>query len=75
MTVESPCVNVCKLDAARVCIGCGRSVAEIRDWKASSDGAKRRIVERIRRQGYPRPDAVPAMEQAIPKSAITEPQS
>jgi predicted Fe-S protein YdhL (DUF1289 family) len=62
--VESPCVNVCKLDAARVCIGCGRSVAEIRDWKASSDGAKRRIVERIRRQGYPRPDAVPAITES-----------
>ena len=66
MSVESPCVNVCKLDAARVCIGCGRSVAEIRDWKATSDGVKRRIVERIRRQGYPRPDAV---------TTITETQS
>ena len=64
MTVESPCVNVCKLDAARVCIGCGRSVAEIRDWKASSDGAKRRVVERIRRLGYPRPDAVPAITES-----------
>ncbi|MCA3261545.1 MAG: DUF1289 domain-containing protein [Telmatospirillum sp.] len=64
MTVESPCVNVCKLDAARVCIGCGRSVAEIRDWKGSSDGAKRRVVERIRRQGYPRPDAALAITES-----------
>ncbi len=64
MAVESPCVNVCKLDAHRVCIGCGRSVAEIRDWKASSDGAKRRIVERIRRQGYPRPDAILAITES-----------
>ena len=57
-------MNVCKLDAHRVCIGCGRSVAEIREWKASSDGAKRRIVERIRRQGYPRPDAVLAITES-----------
>jgi predicted Fe-S protein YdhL (DUF1289 family) len=64
MAVESPCVNVCKLDEARVCIGCGRSVAEIRDWKASGDGAKRRIVERIRRQGYPRPDALRAITES-----------
>ena len=64
MSVESPCVNVCKLDAARVCIGCGRSVAEIRDWKATSDGVKRRIVERIRRQGYPRLGAVTTITEA-----------
>jgi uncharacterized protein len=64
MTVESPCVNVCKLDAARVCIGCGRSVAEIREWKAASDGVKRRILDRVRRQGYPRPDAVLAITES-----------
>jgi hypothetical protein len=39
-------------------------VAEIRDWKASGDGAKRRIVERIRRQGYPRPDALRAITES-----------
>jgi len=29
--IESPCVKICKL-VERVCIGCGRSQDEIRDW-------------------------------------------
>ncbi len=52
----SPCVNVCKLDEARDCIGCGRSVAEIRAWKTMTDGQRRRIMERLARQGFPKPE-------------------
>jgi len=30
---QSPCVAVCALDTrARLCIGCGRTIAEIGEW-------------------------------------------
>jgi hypothetical protein len=28
----SPCCQVCRLDRDDVCIGCGRTAREIRDW-------------------------------------------
>jgi uncharacterized protein len=39
--VPSPCRDVCQLDAAGVCIGCGRSIAEITEW--SRAGRERRL--------------------------------
>lgn len=43
--VESPCVNVCRLDAKRVCTGCGRTIDEIAQWRAMSDAERRAVVE------------------------------
>jgi uncharacterized protein len=31
-SVPSPCRDVCRLDAAGVCVGCGRTLAEIEEW-------------------------------------------
>ena len=40
----SPCVQVCMLDARDVCIGCGRSLAEIGEWSAASRPRRQEIV-------------------------------
>ncbi|MDE2220648.1 MAG: DUF1289 domain-containing protein [Gammaproteobacteria bacterium] len=32
VSVPSPCRDVCQLDAAGVCVGCGRTIAEISEW-------------------------------------------
>jgi len=32
VSVPSPCRDLCQLDQAGVCIGCGRTVAEITEW-------------------------------------------
>jgi predicted Fe-S protein YdhL (DUF1289 family) len=32
VTVPSPCRDVCQLDTQGICIGCGRSIAEITEW-------------------------------------------
>jgi len=46
MSVESPCIDVCKLDETRsYCIGCLRTLDEIRLWRDMSDGRKRRVLE------------------------------
>jgi predicted Fe-S protein YdhL (DUF1289 family) len=36
----SPCTGVCRLDVRQICIGCGRSAAEIGEWLGAS--AKRK---------------------------------
>ena len=43
--IESPCVKICTLDArAGLCLGCGRTVAEIAAWSAMTDGERARIM-------------------------------
>lgn len=42
--VPSPCMSVCKMDAHRVlCLGCLRTLQEIRDWSTMSDADKRTV--------------------------------
>ena len=41
--VPSPCVRLCTLDDADLCVGCYRSLDEIKRWGAL-DGAGRRAV-------------------------------
>ncbi|HTJ18050.1 MAG TPA: DUF1289 domain-containing protein [Steroidobacteraceae bacterium] len=44
--VESPCVNVCTLDAQKVCIGCGRTIEEIAVWSRLGDDERRAVCQR-----------------------------
>ena len=47
-SVPSPCISVCRLDeAGDGCVGCLRSLAEIREWSRMSDEDKRAIWQRI----------------------------
>lgn len=43
--VQSPCVSVCKLDEQKICVGCWRSLDEIRAWSKMSDQQKAIVVE------------------------------
>ncbi|TRX75321.1 DUF1289 domain-containing protein [Pseudomonas mangiferae] len=47
----SPCRRQCCLDDVQVCLGCGRTLGEIREWRDASDGRRLQIVEaaRVRR--------------------------
>jgi len=46
--VPSPCMSVCKMDEPRVlCLGCLRTLQEIRDWSTMSDADKRTVWTRI----------------------------
>lgn len=42
--IESPCTGVCTLDAANVCLGCGRHIDEIAAWGNASELRRREIV-------------------------------
>jgi predicted Fe-S protein YdhL (DUF1289 family) len=55
-SVPSPCVSVCTLDpVSDICIGCLRTVDEIREWPILSAEEKRRILAALeeRRRGTP----------------------
>ncbi len=46
--VESPCNKICTLNADNVCVGCGRSRAEIGAWSQLSDADKARVVAKAK---------------------------
>lgn len=46
--VASPCTGVCQLNAAELCQGCGRSLAEIAVWGTASEAQRQAIVNHAR---------------------------
>jgi len=43
--IESPCIKVCTVDpTSKLCVGCGRSLAEIAAWSQYSTDERRRIM-------------------------------
>jgi uncharacterized protein len=46
--IESPCTRICVVDPqAGLCIGCGRSLAEIGGWLTFSVGERARIMSEL----------------------------
>ena len=46
--IESPCVNICMLDAQRkLCVGCGRTVDEIARWAGMTPDDRRRVMNAL----------------------------
>jgi len=39
-TVESPCINVCRLNSDQFCAGCGPTGEEIAQWLAAGDSLR-----------------------------------
>ena len=59
--VPSPCVNVCRMNAASgLCEGCARTLDEIATWAALDDDAKRAVWARILQRRAPDPAATEA---------------
>ena len=56
-SVPSPCINVCRMDAASgLCEGCLRTIDEIAAWGTMDDDGKRAVWQRLeqRRIQWPR---------------------
>ncbi|MGB1422072.1 MAG: DUF1289 domain-containing protein [Pseudomonadales bacterium] len=49
LRVESPCVKICALSEGQ-CLGCGRSVEEIKGWPFASNAERQRILDRIKNE-------------------------
>lgn len=43
-TVDAPCVRECCLDEADECIGCGRTLEEIKAWHGAGVGERETIL-------------------------------
>lgn len=54
MSVLSPCVNICRMDAASsegaICVGCFRTLDEIAQWSRADDSRKRAILTAVEKR-------------------------
>jgi len=62
-SVASPCVRNCCLDEQDVCMGCGRSLDEIRVWSESGDAERVKILERSTQRRAEREARIQAWRQ------------
>ncbi len=44
--VSSPCIGVCRLDND-VCVGCGRTTAQITQWSQFTEAERRQIMRQL----------------------------
>ena len=48
--IPSPCISFCKLDQEKeFCLGCGRTINEIKDWKNLTFEEKYNIIQRVKK--------------------------
>jgi uncharacterized protein len=45
--VPSPCINICRLNAQGLCIGCRRTLSEIAEWSAAGDARRLEILSAL----------------------------
>lgn len=51
MTIPSPCINICRMDALRgQCTGCYRTLAEIAGWAQADAPTRLAILARVRQR-------------------------
>ncbi|MBZ2162965.1 DUF1289 domain-containing protein [Alteromonas stellipolaris] len=50
MSIVSPCIANCKLDADDVCTGCKRTIKEITSWSSYSTQQKQNVLIRLQTQ-------------------------
>jgi predicted Fe-S protein YdhL (DUF1289 family) len=48
--VPSPCVDICRLDAQGLCVGCRRTIDEITEWPRASEARRRAILRELERR-------------------------
>lgn len=44
----SPCINICKLDKNKICIGCFRTIDEIANWTKYTDAEKLKVINQLK---------------------------
>ncbi|HEU5399490.1 MAG TPA: DUF1289 domain-containing protein [Gammaproteobacteria bacterium] len=65
-SVPSPCIRNCCLDERDVCLGCGRSLDEIRLWSEAGDAERLAILERAAQRRAEREARRRAWQAGIP---------
>lgn len=47
MSIPSPCINVCRMNAEGYCEGCLRTLSEITEWSRADDPRKQAILAEV----------------------------
>jgi len=45
--IASPCIRKCTIDVSSICIGCFRSLEEIKQWSSASQLEKENIMKNV----------------------------
>ena len=45
--VPSPCIDICRLDAQGLCVGCRRTLGEIAEWSGAGEARRREILREL----------------------------
>lgn len=53
-TIDSPCVGNCCLDEADVCLGCYRTLEEIKAWGMATDEVRLQILKNVSQRAKPK---------------------
>lgn len=48
--IESPCIGYCCLDEDNVCLGCFRSLSEIKEWSSADPQELKNILNNAERR-------------------------
>lgn len=48
--MNNPCRRICRFDGDKICIGCGMSSEEVRNWRMYNEEEKKVVMDRLR--GY-----------------------
>jgi hypothetical protein len=71
MAIQSPCVDVCRIDGqSGFCVGCLRTREEIREWKGMTDHRRHEIInDRARRAAKLPATVAPAAQTSAPQTS------
>ncbi|MCF6364907.1 MAG: DUF1289 domain-containing protein [Bacteroidales bacterium] len=48
--IKCPCIDKCKYDEDKICMGCHRTMHEIVSWSDFSDDEKIKIIQRVEKK-------------------------
>jgi uncharacterized protein len=66
MAIQSPCIDVCRIDGASgFCVGCLRTREEIREWKGMTDERRQQVIEGL----APRRATLPPVEASATRTS------
>jgi predicted Fe-S protein YdhL (DUF1289 family) len=52
-TILTPCIKKCEIDSTTsYCIGCGRTIQQLREWRIYTDDQRIMIINQIRDKRY-----------------------
>lgn len=63
----SPCIKVCQLDAANMCIGCGRLLSEVAAWSRMSPEQQQAVCEAAAQRLRDKTQATARDDDAAPR--------